>query len=199
MSGSNARFVRKVLSAVVLAAAFLMLSPAFAGQEAGHVVKAKGLISRNAVRPGEIFKTALILKVQAGYHINGNAPLDEFMIPTNIIFSENPDFEIIEISYPRGQRAHFSYSVAELVVYEGEFVIGALVKAKDGLAAGPRSLKGALTYQACNDESCLPPKELAFEIAVPVTARGACADTAPEIFDKIHFRTLPEEAAPATS
>jgi hypothetical protein len=121
------------------------------------------------------------------------------MIPTNIIISENPDFEIIEISYPRGRRARFSYSEVELVVYEGEVVIGALVKAKDGLAAGPRSLKGVLTYQACNDELCLPPKELAFEIAVPVSATGACIDTAPEIFDKIPFRTLPEEEAPAPS
>ena len=178
------------VSAAVLAAAALMLAPAHAAQEGGHVVEAKGLLSRSAVRPGETFKAALILNVQPGYHINDNAPLDEFMIPTGLVIAKNPDFEVVEISYPRGRRARFAYSEAELVVYDGQVVLGALLKAKDGLADGARSLRGALTYQACNNESCLPPKELAFEIAVPVAATGECVDINPGIFDKIRFRAL---------
>jgi thiol:disulfide interchange protein DsbD len=181
---------RIALSGVILAAAALMFAPALTAQEEAQVVEAKGLISRDAVRPGETFKAALILKVQAGYHINDNAPLDEFLIPTNLAIDANPDFEIVEISYPKGRRARFSYSEAELVVYEGEVVLGALIKAKDGLAAGARTLKGALSYQACNNESCLPPKELLFEIVVPIAAAGAGADVHPEIFDKVRFKSL---------
>ena len=177
-------------SIVVFAAAALMFAPALSAQEEAQVVEAKGLISRDAVRPGETFKTALILKVQAGYHINDNAPLDEFLIPTNLAIDANPDFEIVEISYPKGRHARFSYSEAELVVYEGEVVLGALIKAKDGLAAGARTLKGALSYQACNDESCLPPKELLFEIVVPIAAAGTGTDVHREIFDKIRFKSL---------
>ena len=174
----------------VFAAAALMLAPALLAQEDAQVVEAKALISRDRVRPGETFKAAIILKVQAGYHINDNAPLDEFLIPTALVIDENPDFEVLEISYPKGRRARFAYSEAELVVYEGEVFLGALIKAKDGLAAGPRTLKGALSYQACNNESCLPPKELTFEIAVPLAASGAGADVHPEIFGKIRFKTL---------
>lgn len=171
-------------------AAALMLAPALLAQEDTQVVEAKALISRDAVRPGETFKAAIILKVQPGYHINDDAPLDEFMIPTALVMAENPDFEILEISYPRGQRARFAYSEAELVVYEGEVVLGALLKAKDGLAAGPRTLKGALSYQACNNESCLPPKELTFDVAAPVATSGPGADVHPEIFAKIRFKAL---------
>lgn len=181
---------RIALSAVILAAASFMLAPVLAAQDDEQVVEAKGFISREAVRPGETFKAALVLKVQAGYHINDNAPLDEFMIPTALVIDKNPDFEVVEIFYPKGRRARFSYSEAELVVYDSEVVLGALVKAKDGLAAGPRSLKGALSYQACNNESCLPPKELAFEIAVPVAATSGGADLHPEIFAKLPFKSL---------
>jgi hypothetical protein len=178
-----------VILSIVMAA--MALVPALArAQEAPQVVAAKGLISCDAVRPGETFKVAVILKVQPGYHINDNAPLDEFMIPTALTFGESPDFEIVEISFPKGRRARFAYSEAELVVYEGEAVLGALVKVKSGLAAGARTLKASLSYQACNNESCLPPKELTFEIAVPVTAGGACAPVHPEIFDKIRFKSL---------
>jgi DsbC/DsbD-like thiol-disulfide interchange protein len=180
---------RIVFSAAVLVAVMLVLAPAFSARAEEQVVGAKGLISRDAVRPGETFKAAVVLKVQAGYHINDNAPLDEFMIPTALVI-ENPDFEVVEIFYPKGRRARFSYSEAELIVYEGEAVLGALVKAKSGLAAGPRVLKCALSYQACNDESCLPPKEISFEIAVPVAVTGAGTDVHPEIFAKLRFQAL---------
>jgi len=181
---------RIVLQAALFAAAALALAAALPAQEIEQVVEAKTLLARDAVRPGETFKAALVLKVQAGYHINDNAPLDEFLIPTDVVIPGHPDFEVVEISYPRGRRARFSYSEAELTVYDGEVVLGVLFKAKEGLAAGPRTLKGALTYQACNDESCLPPLELNFEIAVPVSVTGPCADTNPEVFSKIRFKSL---------
>ena len=174
----------------IFAAAALMLPPAGTTQTGDQVVEAKALISRDAVRPGETFKAAVILKVQTGYHINDNAPLDEFLIPTALVIDGDPDFEVLEVSYPKGRRARFAYSEAELVVYEGEVILGALLKAKEGLAAGPRTVKGSLSYQACNNESCLPPRELTFEIAVPVASSGAGADVHPEIFSKIRFRTL---------
>jgi thiol:disulfide interchange protein DsbD len=181
--------MNKIFAPAIIAAA-LVLAPALLAQEDVQVVEAKALISRDAVRPGETFKAAIILKVQSGYHINDNAPLDEFMIPTALVMAEDPDFEVLEISYPKGRRARFAYSEAELVVYEGEVVLGALLKAKDGLAAGPRTLKGALSYQACNNESCLPPKEITFEVAAPVATSGLGADVHPEIFAKIRFKAL---------
>jgi thiol:disulfide interchange protein DsbD len=181
---------RMVLSGLVVAAVAFLLAPALAAQDDIQVVEAKGLISRNCVRPGETFQAALVLKVQAGYHINDNTPLDEFMIPTVLAIDENPDFEVVEIYYPKGRRARFAYSEAELVVYEGEVVLGALLKARTGLAAGTRSLKGALSYQACNNESCLPPKEIGFEITVPVRASGEGADLHPEIFGQLRFKAL---------
>ena len=167
----------------------LVLAPALPAQENEQVVEVKSVLARKAVRPGETFKAAVILKVQAGYHINDNAPLDEFMFPTSINIEDNPEFEVIEITYPTGRRARYSYSEMELVVYDGEAVLGVLLKAKDGLAPGAKILKAGLSYQACDNASCLPPKEIAFEIAVPVAKMGG-ADIHPEIFGKLRFKSI---------
>ncbi|MBP7705742.1 MAG: hypothetical protein KA243_00685 [Candidatus Aminicenantes bacterium] len=182
-----------VITIIALAAALgLTAGPALAAQEEGHVVEVKSLVSREAVRPGETFQAAVLVTVQAGYHINDNAPVDEFMIPTVLTVLEAPDFEVLETYYPVGRRARFSYSEVELVVYEGETALGLLLKAKDGIAPGPRTVKVSLGYQACDAMSCLPPKELAFEIAVPVAADGAApaADVKPEVFKKLRFKSL---------
>ena len=181
---------RIIIIAAFAAAASLAFAPALAAQDEQHVIEVSSLISRDAVRPGETFKAAVIVKVQAGYHINDNAPLDEFLIPTTLVIDDHSDFEVVEVLFPKGRRARFSYSEAELVVYDGEVVLGALLKAKAGLAAGPRTLKCALSYQACNDESCLPPKEISFEIAVPVAVSGAGTDVHPELFGKLRFQAL---------
>lgn len=186
-----------VITIIAIAAglgAHLAPVAALAGQDQdeAHVVEVKAFVSREAVRPGETFQAAVMLKVQAGYHINDNAPVDEFMIPTVLTVLESPDIEVLETYYPGGRRARFSYSEVDLVVYEGETVLGLLLKAKDGAAPGPRVIKASLGYQACDSMSCLPPKEMAFEIAVPVAADGAppAAEIKPELFKKLRFKSL---------
>jgi Thiol:disulfide interchange protein DsbD, N-terminal len=180
--------MRKI-TVFLLAAAALVLAPNLTAQDEGQVVEVRGFVSRDAVAPGEMIKAAVFVKVQAGYHINDNAPLDEFMIPTTLVVDENPDFEVVEVLFPKGRRARFAYSESELVVYEGEVVLGVLLKAKEGVAPGPKALKASVGYQACNNESCLPPKEIGLEIPVTVAAAGG-PDIHPEVFDKLRFRAL---------
>lgn len=180
---------RIIMIAALAGAASLALAPALAAQDEQHVIDVSGLLSRDAVRPGETFKAAVIVKVQAGYHINDNAPLDEFLIPTTLVIDDHPDFEVVEILFPKGRRARFSYSEAELIVYEGEVAIGVLLQAKPGAAPGVKTIKASVGYQACDNVSCLPPKELALSVCVPVAAAGGAA-IHPEVFDKLLFRSL---------
>jgi len=178
-----------IVLAFFLSSAFAV-SPAAAGQPNEQVVEIKTLLSRDGVRPGETFKAAIILKIQPGYHINNNSPNDEFLVPTTLAFEDNPGIEVVEIYYPSGYRGRFAYSQAELIVYEGEATLGALLRAKSGLPAGPFKLKAALDYQACDNSSCLPPKDLPFEVSIPVVPAGKeCHDLHSEIFEKIPFST----------
>lgn len=179
--------LRIVVTTILALATFF--PAALTAQDDQHVVEVRSLISREAVRPGETFAAAVILKVQAGYHINDDAPLDEFMIPTTLVTAEHPDFEVVETIFPKGRRARFDYSEAELVVYEGEVVVGILLKAKESATPGAKTLQASVGYQACDNVSCLPPKELSFAISVPVAAAGGAANH-PEVFEKLLFRSL---------
>src|SRR5512139_3052333 len=132
------------IAALALSAAALALAPALVAQDEGQVVEVRSLVSRDAIAPGEMFKAAVVVKVQAGYHINDNAPLDEFMIPTTLVFEDHPDFEVVEVLFPKGRRARFAYSEVDLVVYEGEVVLGVLLKAKDSAAPGDKTIKASL-------------------------------------------------------
>jgi DsbC/DsbD-like thiol-disulfide interchange protein len=174
-----------------LQAGFSCDSSAGKARQDEQVVEVKTLLSRDGVRPGETFKAAVILKVQPGYHIINNAPNDEFLVPTTLTIDDDPNIEVVEICYPSGHRSRFAYSQAELIVYEGEAVLGALLKAKPGIIPGPLKLKATLSYQACDNASCLPPKDLPFEVTVPVVKAGQEGrDLYPDIFAKIPFRTL---------
>lgn len=179
--------LRIVVTTILALATFF--PAALTAQDDQHVVEVRSLISREAVRPGETFAAAVILKVQAGYHINDDAPLDEFMIPTTLVIADDPEFEVVEVLFPKGRRARFDYSEAELVVYEGEVVLGVLLKAKAGAHPGAKTLQASLGYQACDNVSCLPPKELPFAISVPMSASGG-ADIHAEVFDNLRFRSL---------
>lgn len=173
----------------VLALAVALLA-APAGQKSDQVVEVKVLLSRDAARPGEAVKAAFLLKVQPGYHINDNAPRDEFLVPTTLTFDDAPGLEIVETYYPTGHRARFAYSQMELSVYEGEAVLGAVINVKPGAAAGQLRLKGTLSYQACDNSSCLPPKDLPFEVTIPVAAAGReVHEQNAEVFAKIPFQT----------
>lgn len=177
-------------SVLALTGAVLAAPAAPAAQKTDQVVEVKALLSRDGVRPGEAVKAAILLKVQAGYHINDNAPRDEFLVPTALTFDETPGLEVVEIYYPAGHRARFAYSQMELSVYEGEAVLGAVIKVGPGNAAGPLKLKGTLSYQACDNSSCLPPKDLPFEVRIPVAAAGQeVHETNAEVFAKIPFST----------
>lgn len=146
-------------------------APAAAAQEE-KVVRAEALLSRDAVHPGETFKAAVRLEIRPGYHVNDNAPADEFMFATTLSVEDHPAFEILEVFYPSGRRAKFAYSETELAVYEGEAVLGLLLKAGEAAPPGACVLKAALSYQACDRTSCLPPQEAAFEIPVKVVPAG---------------------------
>jgi hypothetical protein len=180
----------RLLWVAVLAAGPLHLaspSPA-APQKDGHVVEVKALLAKDAVHPGETFQAAFVLKVHQPYHINDNAPLDEFMFPTSLTFEEGP-FAAVETAYPPGHKGKFAYSEVELIVYEGEAVLGARFKAKDDLAPGDHKIKAALSYQACDQTSCLAPKELAFEIPVKVVPVGtATQDINAETISRVPFK-----------
>lgn len=176
-----------VLRIVVFAMAFLGAGAAFGpGQDV--VTEMKTFLARDAVHPGETFKAALRLSIGPDWHINANPVNDDFLIPTTLEFGEDRNFMVVNTIYPPPLPARFEFSESEVYVYAESALIGVLVKAGDMVLPGTYILRGALTYQACNDSSCLPPETLSVEFEVKVvdfeTLTGAVNA---EIFSRIRF------------
>ena len=109
------------------------------------------------------------LTIGPEWHINANPASDEFLIPTSLEFAAEPLlFHALDIVYPEAQMVRLGFSASDVAVYSESALIGALVKADASLKPGTYALKGTVTFQACNDVSCLPSESRDFEMAVVV-------------------------------
>jgi DsbC/DsbD-like thiol-disulfide interchange protein len=122
-----------------------------------------------AGKPG---KVEIRFRVNSGYHINSNKPKSELLIPTTIQFAPAEKINVGKVAYPAGEEFALTFSPKEkLDVYTGDVLVSAPVTAAKGVAPGNYTLKAELRYQACNDNSCFPPKTVPVEVAVNVKAQ----------------------------
>ncbi len=153
------------------------------------IVEIKTFISKDGVHPGETFKVAVLVKINPGWHIHANELSDQFLIPTELFFEENEKIEATQYHYPEPKLEKYEYSESALEVYDGDIILGALVKTSSELKPGKYTLKGELDYQACDDRSCLSPKKIEFEIAfksVPLSKKIKLINK--NIFSKLKFK-----------
>jgi hypothetical protein len=121
------------------------------------------------VSPGRPARIALRFAVTDGNHVNSSKPKSEFLIPTRLKLNAPTDLMIGRIEYPAGRDMSFAFSPDEkLNVYTGPFDITGLVSADRTASPGQYRVHGELTYQACNNRACFPPRHLpvAFNVRV---------------------------------
>jgi cytochrome c biogenesis DsbD-like protein len=127
------------------------------------------------VKAGQPAKVELKFRVLDGFHVNSNVPRSSYLIATKIKLDPTPEIQVGKITYPPGKDMAFPFAPDEkLNVYSGEFTVTAGVTATRTAAPGQHKLAGELTYQACNDRACYPPKKLPVSVEVTV-AKGSSA------------------------
>jgi DsbC/DsbD-like thiol-disulfide interchange protein len=115
-------------------------------------------------RDGEV-TGSLKLQLQPGYHVNSNAPNEEYLIPMRLTWDSSA-VETISVRYPKPATEKSDFSDKPLSVFSGSFEILTKFRRAAKASPGPGFLNGKLRYQACNDKMCLPPKTL--EVKVPL-------------------------------
>ena len=110
-----------------------------------------------AAAPGS-GSTELVLTVtlEPGWHLNANDPDRPYLIPTSLEIDPPAGTTIESLRYPEAVVRSLAFAAGRpLRLYEGTFTIR-------GRLAGPppRRFTARLSYQACNDETCLPPRTL---------------------------------------
>jgi len=122
---------------------------------------------------GTTTEIAVALEVLPGWHVNANPPASEEMIPTTVELVSAPGLVAGHARYPAGRKRKLSFADEELLVYDGSVTaLVPLVIARDA-APGPHTLGGRLRFQACNDQLCLPPVTVPFQVEIVVAAAGA--------------------------
>lgn len=105
----------------------------------------------------------LHFRVADGLHINSHFPREKTLIPTRLMVEEPHGLDVTAVDFPPG--ASFSPSFApqeKLSVYNGDFLLRAHITARPGQYI----LHGSLRYQACDANSCTPPRSLPFEVGI---------------------------------
>jgi len=105
----------------------------------------------------------LHFRVADGLHINSHAPTDKSLIPTRLAVVEVQGLNVTAVDFPAGTQYAPQFAPREkLSVYAGEFVLHAHLTAQPG----EHLLEGGLRYQACDANSCLPPRTIPVSITV---------------------------------
>ncbi len=119
-----------------------------------------------SVAPKRVQDLELHFRVAPGYHINSHTPHSKTLIPTQLMVAEGSGLEVTGVDFPPGTETSFAFAPTEkLNVYTGDVVLHAHVKAQ----AGSQLLQGALRYQACDTNACMPPKRI--PVAVSILAK----------------------------
>jgi hypothetical protein len=100
--------------------------------------------------------------VVPGFHVNGDKPKDEFLIPLKLTWTG--PLETKSITYPKTEEIKVGNQM--LLVLTGTFMIHTNFAAPQSLAPGSTTMTGKLRYQACNNEMCFRPSSV--EVKLPV-------------------------------
>lgn len=115
------------------------------------------------VRAGQPATIQLHFRVQQGLHINSHTPPAKSLIGTELKVPEAEGVRVQAVDFPAGASYAFpAFPSEKLSVYSGEFVVTMHLTAQ----RGNHLLDGQLRYQACDTNTCFPPRNAAVPIDI---------------------------------
>lgn len=174
------------LVAVLLTA--LSLTPAHAqfGQDPVTVSAGSNAVQ---VRPGDQFVIAVVIEYATGFHSwpaevqSGRVEkkwrdfIGEYDTWTAVKTVAPDGFQIGPIQWPELHTAKapdpVTFEPADTLAFTGRSVVFVPIVVGDDVPVGATTISATVSYQACNDTSCLPPEDAAFEFPIEVIATDA--------------------------
>ncbi len=201
MTSSN-RNVAKRLPSLRAGLVFLALGAfaTFAAAQEGaypgaaSVIQPQAYVSLQPVPRGRAFEIAVVAKISPNFHVNAHQPSEDYLIPTKVTADLPPGVFLVETTYPRGVMRAFRFSKIPLRVYESSFTVRMKLRADGTAPLGAKKIALTVGYQACNQDSCLPPTKVAATAALEIAAVDTPAHPAnPEIFSTTPAAKFPAQ------
>jgi thiol:disulfide interchange protein DsbD len=186
---------RAVLASVALIAlATITLAQDKPYPAAASVLQPQAYVSLQPVPRGHAFEVAVVAKISPGFHINAHEPSEEYLIPTKVMADLPLGVFLVETTYPRGVMRAFRFSKTPLRVYEGSFTVKMKLRAEAGAPLGPKKIGLTVGYQACNQDSCLPPTKVPATAELEIAAVDTPTHPAnPDIFSATPAAKFPSQ------
>ena len=137
---------------------------------------------------GTTYRVAIDARLEPGYHVNSNKPLEDFLIPTVLTLEPPAGIALNALAWPEPIMLEQVGANQPLAVFEEEFVIGATFALGSDLVPGNYTVPGTLRYQACDERMCYIPTTAAVEFqlsVVPETQNPTLTHV--ELFDRLNF------------
>ncbi len=151
-------------AALLLAAAGMLLFPVIT--HAADLATASASVSPASVAPGGHGVLKVVISMVPGAHVNAHTVPDPTSIPTSFAPSGSAGITLGAPRYPVGKAA-VTAGVKESL-YVGRATIAVPFTIAKNAAPGSHKVGGSITFQACNDRFCLPPKTVAVGADVEV-------------------------------
>ncbi len=167
--------MRNLLKTLLVLAAALgwILSTGIAQmRSSGQQVTADARLATDKIAAGSTARIAIRVHVADGWHVNSHQPTYDYLIGTSFALAPKEGMIIADLRYPKGVPVKLDFAESALDVYEGTVTIFASVRFSERVAPGPDTLRGTLEVQACNNQVCLPPSDVAVIIPVAIVPPG---------------------------
>ena len=163
--------------AVLLAAAVALASPAHAQLGGGMQAPPAETLIRTSAAPVRIPAgggaiAVIEIAVQPGWHVNANPPSPDYLIPTEVTIEAAGGVSAGKGEYPSPSPLRVGFEQNPILTFGGTFVVRLPLSAAADAAHGARVMKGTVSFQACNDQLCLTPASVPFELKVEVTGEA---------------------------
>jgi len=170
----------------------LLIVVAFAGAAAAQIrgvaAEVSPLVGADGVHAGSSVRAAVQVKLPEGFHVQSNKPRDPSLIPTRLTFDAVPAVAVTEVVFPPPVDQHVLGYDQPLAVFEREFAIGAQFAVAKDASPGDVPVRAHLRYQACNENTCFPPKTVDVTWTVHVVDAGTAVKPAHEdVLGRIGF------------
>jgi DsbC/DsbD-like thiol-disulfide interchange protein len=161
----------------------VLISPSIFGAGGGSAsrVNVSPNVQRVEILSEQEFQLEILLKIEDGWHIYAQDPLSSFFIGTRMDLSPLNGLQLVSLEYPEAKKVKFDFSTSLLAVYEGASVVKVIFKPTSDLPVGEHVLTGNLRVQACNDQICLAPATIVFQIPFEIVKNGGAMRSAVEV------------------
>ena len=153
--------------------------------EAGPVA-ISAFASHLRVAPGGRFRVAITLDIQEGWHLYGENPEIDFLVPTQVSMEAGAGVEAVALRVPETHRKQDPVLDKPVNSYTGRIWFVQTARVAGEAAPGRRTLSFRIKTQACEADRCLPPETTEMTLDLTVTGKDENGDGPrhPRVFDR---------------